>query len=186
MFGGRMDSFEFGHHIVAEVADEDGVVRKIGGYLMDTTGEGIILKVTHKECSITRVISEETRANFLGQLESRGMGRLRMAALYYGRPGWLRLPREALIGALLTAVEKEFLESRDDGVKLREMTEPVLTFVNFGILRMMESTEDKIVDADASLFDQTLDDTLKKILDVGLTEDEPTVTEETKEPNDKS
>lgn len=173
MAGGSMDSFEFGHHIVAEVADENGAVRKIGGYLMDTTGEGIILKVTHKECALTRVVSEETRANFLGQLESRSMGRLRLGALYYGRPGWLRLPREALIGALLTAVEKEFLESRDDGIKLREMTEPVLTFVNFGILRTMESTEDKIYDADVSLFDQTLDKTLEQILDAGLTEDEP-------------
>lgn len=168
-----MNSFEMGHHVMAEVADAEGNLRKVGGYLMDTPSEGIVLKVTHKECAVTRVVSEGTRADFRRQLQEKSMRKLRVASVLCGHPRWLLFGREQLVDAMLLEVEQEFLASKDDGVQLREMTEPILTFISHNVLSSIELTEDKIHDAEMSLFDQTLDGTLKKILDEGLTE-EPT------------
>lgn len=158
-----MESFDIGNHVVIEMDDD----RKIAGYVVGMTedGSGIMLKATHKEIAMLRYVNPEVSADIRRQLMDKPMMRLRLSAVLSGVPLAVFSKREELVDVLQDIYETGLIESRDDGVRLRELSMPVLTFINTGFIKIIEDTDDKLTEAEVSVFNQTFDIEMKNLLD---------------------
>lgn len=160
-----MENFELGHHVMVELLEVGLPSRKIAGYLMSVEDDGLILKVTHKESTMTRMLSDVSRVAIEKDLAEMPIGRLRLAALLRGRFGVAVGSRAVLETVLFGDIEEDILIAKDDGVRMREMAEPVLTFLSYGIVGLMEATDDKVLNAELTNFESGLDGTIREILD---------------------
>lgn len=166
-----MENFELGHHVMVELLEVGMPCRKIAGYLMSVEDDGLILKVTHKESGMTRMLSDASRISIEKDLAEMPIARLRLAALLRGRVGVAFGSRAVLETVLFGDIEEDILVAKDDGIRMREMSEPVLTFVSYGIVGMMEATDDKLLNAELTNFESGLDGMIREILDnTSLTE----------------
>lgn len=156
-----MENFELGNHVVIELVDE----RKLAGYLVSVEDDGLILKVTHKDMEMIRTLSYVTKAAIESELARWPGIRLRLSAVLHGKPGAALFGRGALESIMYAEIEQDILASKDDGMQLREMHEPVLTFMSYGMIALMEATDDKLLDAEITKFDSALDGTIQEILD---------------------
>lgn len=171
-----MEAFPVGSHVVIELMDE----RKIAGYLVSgSIEEGVLMKVTHKDSELIRNVSEGTKADIAEQLAGKSVWWLRGGMVMRGHFRGAIAERDIMEMVLQEEIEGDLLEQSDDGMQFRELSSPVLTYVNPGVIMLMEATADKLKEADISVFDQTLDAALEQILLAG---DE----EATKEENDES
>lgn len=167
-----MEAFPVGSHVVIELADE----RKIAGYLVGgSLEEGVLLRVTHKDSEMIRNISERMVADIAAQLAGKNDWWLRTGMALRGHFRGVVAPRASMISQLQFDIEADLLEQSDDGVQFRELSSPVMTYVNPGAIMLMEATADKLKEAEISMFDQTLDTALEQIL---LEGDEETTKDE--------
>lgn len=181
-----MESFDIGNHVVVELEDD----RKIAGYIVGVSddGSGLILKATHKETAMIRSINPDVSADIERQLMEKSMWSLRLTGVLNRVPLLSLLERVTLVSAVQVAIERRLIEEREDGVQLRELSVPVLTFINTGFVRLMEDTDDKIMDSEVSVFNQTMDISIEKLFneeDVRKAEAEAAAKETTKDEVDK-
>jgi AcrR family transcriptional regulator len=166
-----MEVFPVGSHVVIELMDE----RKIAGYLVSGSMEdGLVLRVTHKDSALVRRVSETMSADIAGQLRRKNGLWLRANMALRGHFRGVIAGRDAMIAQLQDDIEADILEGAEDGVQFRELSAPVTTFVSAGAIMLMEDTDDKIQEAEVSMFDQTLDAALLQILESGKQEEEET------------
>lgn len=160
-----MENFEIGGHVMVELLEVGLPTRKIAGYLMSVEDDGLILKVTHKEAALSRMLAESSRVAIEEDLAGASGIRLRLAAVLRGRFAAAIGNRAVLESVLFGDIEDEILTAKDDGVRMREMSEPVLTFLSYGIVGLMEATDDRVTDATITNFESGLDGTIREILD---------------------
>lgn len=158
-----MESFDIGNHVVIELDDD----RKIAGYIVGVTddGSGIMLKATHKEMAMIRYMNPLVSEDIHRQLMAKPMRTLRLAAVLNGKPLAVLQGRAELVALIQGLYEARIIAAKDDGVKLRELAVPVLTFVNTGFVKLMEDTDDKLTESEVSSFNQTFESELKDLLD---------------------
>jgi hypothetical protein len=173
-----MESFDIGNHVVIELDDD----RKLAGYIVGVSddGSGIILKATHKEMAMIRYINPLVSKDIRRQLMAKPMRTLRLAAVLNGKPLAALGGREELVSLIQGVYEARVIAEKDDGVRLRELSTPVLTFVNTDFIKLMEDTDDKLTESEVSTFNQTFESELKDLLDKA---DEETTKEETNDPS---
>lgn len=153
-----------GSHVVIELLTE----RKIAGHLQGgSQDEGVLLSVTHKDSELVRRVSDAMVAEIAAQLEAKSIWWLRAAMALRGHFAGVTAPRQSMISQLQYDIEADLLEQSDDGVQFRELKSPVLTYIAPGAIMLMEVTEDKLRESEISVFDQTLDEALEKILTDG-------------------
>lgn len=155
-----METFDVGNHVVIELDDE----RKLAGYIVGLTEDGLLLKATHKECAMVRTVSPVVSADIRRQLNEKPMRTLVVAMVLNGRIGSIGLGRDRMVEIMAGVIEADLIARKDDGVQLRELANPVLTFVNFGFVKLMEDTEDRMVETEISVFNQTMDSAIEKLL----------------------
>jgi len=165
-----MEAFPVGSHVVIELMDE----RKVAGYIRGYSDDGLLLSATHKDAVMVRKVSAGMSKSIAEQLAEKNGLWLRSAMALRGHFRGVVAGRDAIVAQLQWDVEQDLLEQSDDGMQFRELSAPVLTFVSGGAIMLMEDTDDKIQEAEVSLFDQTLDVALEQILTDGeeTTEDE--------------
>lgn len=156
-----MESFDIGNHVVVELEDD----RKIAGYIVGVNddGSGLILKATHKETAMLRSINPDVSADIERQLMEKSMWSLRLTGVLHRVPLLALLDRVTLVSAVQRAIEAHLIEEREDGVQLRELSVPVLTYINTGFVRLMEDTDDKLTESEVSVFNQTMDISIEKL-----------------------
>lgn len=158
-----MEVFPSGSHVVIEMMNE----KKIAGYLISVVDEGVLLDVTHKEAELTRSLSEEARAEIVAEVAKLPSWRLRVAMVARGRLGSVAGKVSAMRERLALDIEMDILSGLDDGMQLRELSSTVTTFINADAINTMEDTADQLREAEISLFDQTLEASLRRMLDEG-------------------
>lgn len=158
-----METFDIGSHVVIELEDN----RKLAGYIVGVSEDGLTLKATHRESVMQRFVGDATKADIKRQLLEKPVWRLRLEMVRCGEILSATKSREAMMGMLQAGAERYLIASHEDGMQFRELAEPVLTFVNSGYIKIMEDTDDKINESEISVFEQTLDGTLDAILDEG-------------------
>lgn len=159
-----MEAFPIGSHVVIELADE----RKIAGYLAGgSVDEGVLLQATHKDAELVRHVSTGMKAAIASQLSEKSVWWLRAGMLTRGHFRGVVAGRDQMEAQLQWDIEEDILKQADDGVQFRELSSPVTTYIHPGAIFLMERSEDKNTEAEISLFDQTLDDALEKMLTEG-------------------
>lgn len=153
-----MESFDVGSHVMVELEND----RRLWGYLISVGDDGMIFKVTHREMEVLRKVSDASSLSIAAELTSMPLVKLRLIAAFQGQWRLLGLSRARLVEAVQVEMEKRMVEDRDDGMQLRELSVPVLTFVAYGVLRTMEASEDRMVEAELGDLDSEL---------AGLTDD---------------
>lgn len=155
-----MESFDIGNHVVVELEDD----RKIAGFIVGVSEDGnLLLKATHKEMAMLRYINPDVSADMTRQLMEKPMWELRVAAVL-NRVALRNLTdRTVLVPALQKVYEARLIAEREDGVQLRELSVPVLTFINSDFIRLMEDTDDKLTESDVAVFNQTMDISIEKL-----------------------
>lgn len=156
-----METFDVGNHVVIELDDE----RKIAGYIVGLTEDGLLLKATHKECAMVRTLAPAVSADILRQLNEKPVRTLVVAMVLNGKIGSIGLGRDRMVEILAGIIERDLIARKDDGVQLRELANPVLTFVNFGFVKIMEDTEDRVLESEISVFKQTMDADITRLMD---------------------
>ena len=163
--------FSVGTHIMIELMDE----RKIAGYLIGGSLEegGLFLSATHKESEMTYGVSDEASDDIVRQLREHKGWKLRVAGVLSGHPLAALGSRDELIGVLHDDVVAKLVENADDGLRMRELANPVVTFVNAGAVLMIENTLDRAIESDVRKFDQDSGKSseLEKVLDEILVKD---------------
>jgi hypothetical protein len=159
-----MEAFPIGSHVVIELADE----RKIAGYLAGgSVEEGVLLQATHKDAELVRHVSAGLKASIADQLAAKNVWWLRAGMLTRGHFRGVVAGREQMEAQLQWDIEEDILKQADDGIQFRALSSPVTTYIHPGAILLMERSEDKNTEAEISLFDQTLDDALEKMLTEG-------------------
>lgn len=135
-------AFETGQHVVVELDEST-----IAGTLVGTTDDGWVIKVTHKLKKVPKSLPDEAVAKlseYMGKSSTLG---LRFMMWKNGVHGWRTMDREEMleIGGLL--VQQDILADMEEVHTLSPLMSPVTTFVNGGIVRTMEITDDRNVDA---------------------------------------
>lgn len=158
-----MEAFDIGSHVVIEFEDD----RKLAGYILARSddGAGLFLNATHKESEVRLYVNPAASADIRRQLMEKPMRRLRLSAVLNGAPLAALMARDELVDVLQGIYEGRLLEGRDDSPQFRELATPVRMYVNFGYIRYMEDTDDKIMESEVNLFDQTFESELKTLLD---------------------
>ncbi|QFG12753.1 hypothetical protein PBI_MIMI_277 [Arthrobacter phage Mimi] len=134
--------FTTGQHVVAELDDTT-----IAGHLLGKTDDGWVLKVTHKTKVIPAALPDGAEEEIAGILEENATWRLRMFMLQNRVAGALRMSREEMVSAGVTLIRGDLLKDVADTHILKEMLSPVTTFVSNDIVRTMEVTDDRNMDA---------------------------------------
>lgn len=148
-------AFQLGSHVVIETEGPEGT-RKYCGYLLGGNEEEFYLKVTHKDMEIIREIGDSTRSVIKENLAGRTTLSLkREAARRWGIVDGLLATRADLLYDLQKLRESELLEDADDGVRLREMSMPIMTMLSRQYIKSMESTDDKAFGMEVAEFGET-------------------------------
>lgn len=155
-----MEAFGIGSHVVIELEDE----RKIAGYIVGLNEDGLLLKATHREQAVATFVPVAVSEDLRRQLNEKTTVHLRYAMVANGMLKLVRATREVMVEALLKLVVAD-LQAEPPRVVFRELSNPILTFVNSGFIKIMEDTDDKVAEAEVSLFDQTVDTQFYAILD---------------------
>jgi hypothetical protein len=158
-----MDAFDVGSHVVIEFEDD----RKLAGYILARSddGAGLFLSATHKEAEVVYSVSAAASEEIRNGLRGKKIARLRLDAVLSGVPLAVLLKRDELVDVLVSVAEEKLLEGRDQSPQFRELSSPIRMYVNLGYIRTMEDTDDKIMESEVSLFDQTFEGELKQLLD---------------------
>lgn len=158
-----MEAFDIGSHVVIEFEDD----RKLAGYILARSddGAGLFLNATHKESEIKLYVNPSVSEDIRRQLMEKPMRKLRLSAVLNGAPLAALRGRDELVGVLQDIYEDRLLEGRDESPQFRELATPVRMYVNIGYIRFMEDTDDKIMESEVNLFDQTFETELKVLLD---------------------
>lgn len=158
-----MDAFDVGSHVVIEFEDD----RKLAGYILARSddGAGLFLNATHKEAEVVYSVSPAASEDIRNALRSQKIARLRLSAVLCGVPLAALLKRDELVDVLVAVQEEKLLEGRDPSPQFRELSSPIRMYVNLGYIRTMEDTDDKILESEVTLFDQTFESELKVLLD---------------------
>lgn len=168
--------FSVGTHVVIELMDE----RKIAGFLVGGSLDegGWYVKATHRDSEVVRSVSEVAAAGIREQLEDNATWRLRVACVLTGNWTHVVSGRELMLDVLFDEVVEDLLSSAEDGIQLRELKTPVMTFVASGAVMTIEDTADRVIESEVNLFDQTpgksedLDRVLAEILGIKSLKDE--------------
>lgn len=158
-----MEAFKPGEHVIVELDDESTVA----GYLDDYLDDGWVLNVTHKEYTIIHAVSPELAASIRAQLSEKSALHLRVAAVLSGSVLGVIAKRYDVIEYLAGKFEEKLVETYEDTKQLRELKSPVKTMISHGIIRTMQSTNDRNISEQLNGFD--VDGTLEEILSEGLT-----------------
>lgn len=158
-----MEAFDAGSHVVIEFEDD----RKLAGYILARSedGAGLFLNATHKEAEVVYSVSAAASEEIRTELRGKHVARLRLDAVLAGVPLAALMKKDDLVDVLVSVREEKILEGRDEGPVFRELSSPIRMYVNLGYIRTMEDTDDKIMESEVSLFDQTFEGELKALLD---------------------
>ena len=170
-----MEAFKVGEHVIVE--EDDDTTR--AGYLMDYLDDGWVLNVTHKEYTIIHAVSPELKADIRAQLAAKSSAHLRVAALLNGSLMGVLAKRYDVIEYLAGQFEEKLMGQYEATRQLRELKAPVKTFISHGVIRTMESTNDRNISEELNGFD--VDGALEEIFAEGLTTDETDDTIEVQE-----
>jgi len=162
-----MESFDIGNHVLIELDD----TRRIAGHLVNVTETGFVLKVTHKDLPTVHAVSVGLKAGIreeLGAVPYAGL-----VAECVSRGLWTGLGRRGrMIEALALVRENEIVERNQEAhpVKFHELSVPVLTFINGGMVAIMEDSDDVLEDMEfesqVEEFKAGVDDGIAEILGV--------------------
>lgn len=159
-----MEAFPIGSHVVIELADD----RKIAGYLAGgSVDEGVLLRATHKDAVLVRHVAASMKADIARQLSEKSVWWLRAGMAMRGHFRGVVAGRDHMEAQLQDDIEEDLLRQADDGLQFRELSAPVTTYIHPGAIFLMERSDDKMTEAEVSLFDQTLDETLEQMLTEG-------------------
>lgn len=162
-----MEDFELGDHVVIELAEADGGVRRIAGYLLHVDEGGVQLKATHKDVPAVHVVSDEARARALAGYRGASWLGLKLEMIKRGEyPDILR--RRAWTEEYLTALDcAEIVEEATERKKYTfyEYKMPVLTYIASGKIDLIESSDDLADDLDVLVSSQSIDGELEELLE---------------------
>lgn len=131
--------------------------RKMAGYVMGWTEDGLYLSVTHKESAMVRTLAPEFYEEALKVMESHHAVVLRAEAVRMFGLKVLFKKLDNLKLMILEKLERDLLAEMDDGVKMRELAVPVKTWINSSGIAEVSSTEDTVVENGVSVMEQTID-----------------------------
>lgn len=159
-----MEAFPLGSHVVIELADD----RKIAGYLAGgSVDEGVLLRATHKDAVLVRHVAASMKADIARQLSEKSIWWLRGGMALRGHLRGVLAGRAEMEAQIQDDIEEDLLRQADDGMQFRELSSPVTTYIHPGAILLMERSDDKLTEAEVSLFDQTLDEALEQMLTEG-------------------
>jgi hypothetical protein len=165
-----MEDFELGDHVVVELAEADGGMRRIAGYLLHVDEGGVQLKATHKDVPAVHVVSDEARARALAGYRGASWLGLKLEMLKRGEyPDILR--RREWTEEYLTALDcAEIVEEATERKKYTfyEYKMPVLTYIAASKIDMIESSDDLADDLDVLVSAQTIDGEIEELLEGGI------------------
>jgi hypothetical protein len=135
-------AFETGQHVVVELDEST-----IAGVLVGSTEDGWVIKVTHKLKKVPKTLPKdavEKVTEYLGKSSNVG---LRFMMWKNKVHGWRTMEREEMLEIAGFLVEQDILAEMEEVHTLTPLLSPVTTFVNGGIVRTMEITDDRNMDA---------------------------------------
>jgi hypothetical protein len=136
------NAFETGQHVVVELDEST-----IAGTLVGGTEDGWVIKVTHKLKKVPKSLSADAVVKLeelLGETSTLG---LRFMMWKNKVHGWRTMDRAEMIEIGGFLATQDILAEMEDVHTLSPLLSPVTTFVNGGIVRTMEITDDRNVDA---------------------------------------
>lgn len=156
-----MEAFEIGKHVIIELADE----RKIAGYLTGVTEDSVYLKATHKDAELDWQISDETVEHLTAYYHSRSTVWLTAQLVLEKQFNALISSRNAKIAVLLDCALGQLREQLDDGMQMRELAIPVSMYIARNAIATATDTDELMQENEVSIFDQTLEASLRKMLE---------------------
>jgi len=144
--------FAVGTHVLIELVSD----RKIAGTLVGGSLEagGWLVAVTHKESEVVRSVPASMDESIREDLGRVPLWRLRASCVLTGNLGAAFATRAIMETVMHERVVEDILAAADDGVQMRSLASPVMTFVSSMAVETMESTVDRAIEYDVSRFDQ--------------------------------
>lgn len=156
--GSAPQGFGAGMHVLVEL--ENG--RRIAGYILGWSEDGLYLNATHRESQVVLEVSDTFRADMTQALDALPVMKLRKYAVKSGAVFLALRGRTALTWGLIKIAEKEVVDmaGTPSGVSLRELSVPVMTWISSDSMSVIESTEDTMVESGVADLDSVLNQVL--------------------------
>lgn len=134
--------FVEGQHVVVEM-DETTVA----GHLIGMNEDGWLIKVTHKMKEVPKSLPDGAAEEVASILDELKNWELRLFLFKNRVAGWRTLGREDMLATAGRMVKQDLLADMPVVHTLKEVLSPITTFISSGIIRTMEVTDDRNMDA---------------------------------------